>query len=189
MFSRRGEVLVKRGFAFLFLLLLLKNGDSALFFRTPSFCGVAFAETAGVSLEADAVLSAAESAFQAMKTRNYAELWGKLSRKSREAIVGNVMKAARKAGAGVEKGEVVRDFAEGGLFARAYWESYLTAFDPDAVLEHSRWDLGPIGKREAEILLKYEKAEQPARLKLFREDGLWRVGLEETFSGRRFLMQ
>jgi len=145
---------------------------------------MAAAETAG---ETDSILSAAESTFKAMKLRTYPELWGMLSRKSPDVIIGDVAKALKKAGNRVEKEEVGRDFAEGGALSKDYWESYLTAFDPDAVLEHSRWDMGLVGKKEAEILLQYRKAEQPARLKLFKENGFWRVGLEETFSGRRLL--
>jgi len=171
-------------YSLILFLLLIKSGEPPHIFPC-----VAFAETAAVlSLVDDAVISTAESAFKAMKQRNYPALWEMLSRKSQKTIVDNVAKAAKKAGAGVGKAEVSRDFAEGGAFARAYWDSYLTAFDPDAVLEHSRWELGPIGKKEAKIIIQHQKADQPAHLKLFRENGLWRVGLEETFAGRRFLM-
>jgi len=145
---------------------------------------VAAADMAG---ETDSILSVAESTFKAMKLRNYPELWCLLSRKSQDAIVGDVAKAVKKVGTQVEKKDVLRDFVEGGELSRAYWDSYLTAFDPEAVLEHSRWEMGTVGKKEAEIILQYQKAEQPARLKLFKEESLWRVGLEETFTGRRII--
>ncbi|MBP2684153.1 MAG: putative cytosolic protein, partial [Deltaproteobacteria bacterium] len=56
--------------------------------------------------------------------------------------------------------------------------------DPDIALEHSRWEIGSVGKDRAEILLTHHGADHPARLQLFREDGGWKVGLVETFWSR-----
>lgn len=96
-------------YSLILFLLLIKSGEPPHIFP-----GVAFAETAAVlSLVDDAVISTAESAFKAMKQRNYPALWEMLSRKSQKTIVDNVAKAAKKAGAGVGKAEVSRDFAEG----------------------------------------------------------------------------
>ncbi len=81
--------------------------------------------------------------------------------------------------------EVVRsDFVAGGPIARDYWDAFLRRFDPDAALEHSRWQIGSVGKDRAEILLTHHGADHPATLKMFREDGGWKAGLVETFWSR-----
>ena len=73
------------------------------------------------------------------------------------------------------------DFVAGGPIARDYWDAFLRRFDPDAALEHSRWEIGSVGKDRAEILLTHHGADHPATLKMFLEDGAWKVGLVETF--------
>jgi len=73
----------------------------------------------------------------------------------------------------------------GGPIAREYWDAFLRRFDPDAALEHSRWEIGSVGNDRAEILLTHHGADRPATLKMFLEDGEWRAGLVETFWGRR----
>jgi uncharacterized protein involved in type VI secretion and phage assembly len=45
--------------------------------------------------------------------------------------------------------------------------------------------MGPVQKNRAEIILRYQKSDHDALLKLFREEGLWKVGLDETFSTRQ----
>ena len=78
--------------------------------------------------------------------------------------------------------EAVRgDFVAGGPIARDYWDAFLRRFDPDVALEQSRWEIGSVGKDRAEILLTHHGADHPATLKMFREDGGWKVGLVETF--------
>ena len=79
---------------------------------------------------------------------------------------------------------VRRDFVAGGPIARDYWDAFLRRFDPDAALEHSRWEIGSVGKDRAEILLTHQGADHPATLKMFREDGGWKAGLVETFWSR-----
>ncbi len=71
--------------------------------------------------------------------------------------------------------------------ATAYWGAYLNIFDPDSFLEHSKWDKVKANTKDAEIVLHHKKSEHPAILKLFKEDGAWKVGLEETFRPRRWL--
>jgi len=36
-------------------------------------------------------------------------------------------------------------------------------------------------KKYAEIVIKYKKSENPFHLKMYKEDGIWKVGLVETF--------
>jgi hypothetical protein len=76
------------------------------------------------------------------------------------------------------------DFVAGGPIARDYWNAFLRRFDPDVAIEHSRWEIGSVGKDRAEILITRHGADRPATLKMFREDGGWKVGLVETFWSR-----
>jgi hypothetical protein len=139
-----------------------------------------------------AILSRAESLFQTMKARDYPAIFAALSAKSRETIVAETSaalaaaaKQAPPAKASPPDPEAVRgDFVAGGPIARDYWDAFLRRFDPDAALEHSRWEIGSVGKDRAEILLTHHGADRPATLKMFREDGGWKVGLVETFWSR-----
>ncbi len=143
---------------------------------------VAISVSAQTGEETDKILQTAESCFKAMKQKDYVGIWNTLSTKSKTAIAGDVFK--RAAGT-YSKEQVETDFSIGGLIARSYWDEYLFYFDPDTVLKDSKWDMGPIGRDQAEIILQYKKAEQPARLKMFKEQGLWKVGLIETFGMER----
>ena len=139
-----------------------------------------------------AILARAESLFQSMKTRDYPAIFAALSVKSRETIVSETTSALAAAGAPsapvkipAPGPEAVRsDFVAGGPIARDYWNAFLRRFDPDAALEHSRWEIGSVGNDRAEILLTHHGADRPATLKMFREAGGWKVGLVETFWSR-----
>jgi hypothetical protein len=71
--------------------------------------------------------------------------------------------------------------------AKAYWISYLNAFDPDSVLEQSKWGMGAIKKDKAEISILYKESAKPAVLILYMEGNVWKVGPEETFGPRNLL--
>jgi hypothetical protein len=151
-----------------------------------------------------AILARAESFFQSMKSRDYRAVFSALSAKSRETIVAETSTALAAAAGQPAAGKatvadtppasgtipapgpesVRNDFVAGGPIARDYWNAFLRRFDPDAALEHSRWEIASVGKDRAEILLTYRGAEHPATLKMFREDGGWKVGLVETFWSR-----
>jgi len=150
-----------------------------------------------------AILDRAESLFQSMKARDYPAIFAALSAKSRETIVAetaSALAAAKQAPPGKPTivdspsapardpapgpDEVRSDFVAGRPIARDYWDAFLRRFDPDAALEHSRWEIGSVGKDRAEILLTRHGADHPAILKMFLEDGGWKVGLVETFWSR-----
>ena len=140
-----------------------------------------------------AILARAESLFQSMKVRDYPAIFAVLSAKSRETIVAETTSALAVTGTPShapaktrppDPEAVRRDFVAGGPIARDYWDAFLRRFDPDAALEHSRWEIGSVGKDRAEILLTHHGADHPATLKMFREDGGWKAGLVETFWSR-----
>ena len=151
-----------------------------------------------------AILARAESLFQSMKNRDYPEIFAALSAKSQETIVTETSSAlvaaakqtppAKSTSADIpsepakasppDPEAVRRDFVAGGPIARDYWDAFLRRFDPDTALEHSRWEIGSVRKDRAELLLTHHGADHPATLKMFLEDGGWKVGLVETFWSR-----
>jgi len=151
-----------------------------------------------------AILDRAESLFQSMKARDYPAIFAALSAKSRETIVAETASALAAISKQAPPGKptaadapstpaknpapdpdaVRADFVVGGPIARDYWDAFLRRFDPDAALEHSRWEIGSVGKDQAEILLTHHGAEHPATLRMVLEDGEWKVGLVETFWSR-----
>lgn len=135
--------------------------------------------------EIDKILFSAESLFKTMKEKNYPKIWTFLSVKSKNMIIDDVYKAVNKTGASYKKEDINKDFTAGGLLAGSYWSNYLENFNPNFVLEESTWAMGKIEKDRAEIVVRYKKSEGPAMLKMFKEEGKWMVGLEETFRSSR----
>ena len=133
-----------------------------------------------------AILDRAESLFQSMKARDYPAIFAALSAKSRETIISETLSALAAAAkqAPTDPEALRSEFTAGGPIARDYWDAFLRRFDPDAPLEHSRWEIGSVEKDRAEILITHHRADHPATLKMFREDGDWKVGLVETFWSR-----
>ena len=120
-----------------------------------------------------------------MRTRDYPAIWALLSGKSRETIVNDVVREAERAQEGtVDPGDIERDFSHGGAISKAYWEAYLREFDPETALRESRWEMGEVGKEAAEIRITHRRSEQPAVLRMVLEEGVWKVGLVETFRPR-----
>jgi hypothetical protein len=134
----------------------------------------------GLTAEYDAasvtpVLNSAEKFFVSLKKRNFAESWELLSEKSRNTIIEDVSESNKKRGITISKETIEADFdSQGTIFNQA-------GFDPDIVLDHSRWEIGFIKKQTAEIIMTYKNSKNPARLQMYRESGSWRVGLVETF--------
>lgn len=126
-----------------------------------------------------------------MKERNYARIWFFLSNASRNTIIEdtyrNMVSYSKEKGKGmIFSREQIRDnFESGGTIAQVYWSSYIDAFNPDMVLEQSKWEMGKVGKDTAEINIIYKKAARPAIIQMHKEDDIWRVGLTETFKSAR----
>ncbi|MDD3249079.1 MAG: hypothetical protein PHF23_01715 [Smithellaceae bacterium] len=153
------------------------------------FCILLFASGAASAQSIDAaqqeqILSATESFFVQLKNKNYAAAWSSLSAKSRAKIVSNVRKENKKTGVESNDEALVKEFTAGGAIAKAYWDAFLFVFNPDIVLQDSKWEMGKIGSKEAEVVLQYKKSERPAILKLYKEDNAWKFGLDESFGAR-----
>ena len=139
--------------------------------------------------ETNNILFSAEALFKAMKEKNYSAIWKFLTIKSKTAIVKNLRKASDKAGVKCSEELISTDFGIGGPLSKAYWDSYLAEFDPDMVLEHSKWEMGITKNKKTAIIIHYEKSERPAILNLSKEEEIWKVGLEETFAARTILQK
>jgi hypothetical protein len=135
--------------------------------------------------DTDDILNAAESVFQNMAKRDFPALWQGLTAGTRRNILRSVQKAEGKAGHDYTEEQLRLAFEKGDAISREYWEGYLSQFDPKTILTDSRWSMGPVNRDRAEIILRHQKADHDALLKLFREDGVWKVGLDETFSTRQ----
>ena len=146
---------------------------------------------ASADKEQDNILSSAESLFKMMKEKNYSKIWLYLSNASRNSITNdsykNIMKYEEGSGREMRysREQIGVDFSNGGTIAQAYWNSYLDVFNPDIVLEQSRWKMGKVSKDRAQINVTYRKAEKPAIIQMYKEEGRWRVGLAETFSSSK----
>lgn len=130
------------------------------------------------------VLSAAENYFVHLKNKNYAAVWSALSAKSQAKIISDVRKENKKAGVEANDQALASDFAVGGAMAKAYWDGYLFVFNPDIALKECKWEIGKVGSGEAEVILQYKKSEKPAVLKLYRENNVWKFGMDESFGAR-----
>jgi hypothetical protein len=115
----------------------------------------------------------------------YPALWSGLSAASRKSIIVSVRRSLGKAGFEYSEESIRTDFEKNGEIARGYWGGYLAEFDPKMVLEESKWSMGEVKKDKAEIIIRHKKSEHDTILKMFREEGLWKVGLDESFSTRR----
>jgi hypothetical protein len=130
-------------------------------------------------------IDSAKSFFEQLNERNYPAVWADLTAKSKETIVSDVIKENRRFGGGYSSDQIMNDFRAGGPAAVAYWKAFLNNFDPDKALRKSTWKLGKAGREEAQVIIKYRRAEEPAVLRMFREEGRWKVGLTETFWTRK----
>jgi hypothetical protein len=135
----------------------------------------------------DQVLGSAEEFFQSLKDRNFILSWQLLTKKSRDTIINDVYKASRKIGGTTAKEDISKDFESAGIISLNYWNAFLDSFDPDMVLEESRWEIGFIKTDKAEIVITHKRSREPAVLSLSREGGIWKIGLVETFWTRKFL--
>jgi hypothetical protein len=156
------------------------------------FCFLAFIPVASAAVdpkETPEILDAAEAVFQNMAKKDFPALWRGLTAETQRSIIQSVQKAEGRIGHDHTEEQLRSAFQNGEALAREYWEAYLFRFDPKTVLNESRWNMGPVNKNRAEIILRHQKSDHDALLKMFREEGVWKVGLDETFSNRQWLQQ
>jgi hypothetical protein len=144
-----------------------------------------YATAAEKKIDSFAMLDAAEGVYRNMQQGNYSSLWQGLSARTRINIVRSVYDVERKNKTRITENDIRVDFECAGLISREYWVGYLSRFDPKSVLHESRWSMGEVRKDSAVILLRYQKSENDAHLKMFYEAGEWKVGLYESFSSRQ----
>ncbi len=135
--------------------------------------------------EQNQMLAAAESVFKAMKKNDYQKIWVLLTNASKNTIVDDIIKEESKWGGQHSREAIHDDLTTGGKLAKAYWSNYIAVFDPDIVLEQSKWQMGKTAKGKAIITIKHRKSDRPAELQMYKENGTWKVGLEETFRTSR----
>ncbi len=126
-------------------------------------------------------LNAVEGFFKDLKERHYIEVWNRLTEKSKIKIVDDVAKAFEKRGQIINKKEIYQDFSQNGYIAKAYWEGFLSYFNPDMVLIDSTWEPSKFTNSYGEIKIRYKNNENPAILKVYLENGEWKIGLTESF--------
>lgn len=145
-----------------------------------------FAASGNAGSEVGTILDNAEGLFKAMKVKDYNKIWDSITAKSKETIIEDVARALEKSGAKQYTEEQLKDdFSSCSVNCKAYWKGYLSNFNPDTVIEQSKWDIGIIKRDKAEIIVTYKRSERPAVIKMYKEDGTWKVGLTETFWSRK----
>ena len=139
----------------------------------------------------NAILFPAESFFKSLKEKNYSKTWISLSQKSQNTIIDDISKeilknqSSQTPTVGYSKEQINADLETGGSISKLYWNSYVQYFNPDMALEQSAWNIGFIKNDNAEITIQYKKSDSPAKLKMFKENNAWKVGLVETFWNRK----
>ncbi len=127
------------------------------------------------------VLTSAEGFFIALKEKRFSDAWKYLTTKSRDTIVSEVYDEINKTKAKIGRELVAEDFDKNDELSGLYWDAFIKNFDPDTVLEQSTWNIGQMKGDTAIIVLQYKESQYNSELKLYKEDGRWRVGLIESF--------
>jgi hypothetical protein len=150
-------------------------------------CGIA-QKRVMITDEEQSILSAAEKTFLCMSEKRYGELWESISRRSKEAVVRDVLDACDVMHIRCDGTKLRMSFANEGPDAVIYWENFLAAFDPNSVIRESRWMMGKAGAEKAEIIVFHRDSDREAVLKVVKEDGVWKMGLEESFGVRKRML-
>jgi hypothetical protein len=125
------------------------------------------------------ILESAEKFFISLKEKNYKVTWELLSERSRSTIVNDVYETSKDMGINLNKNLIEDDFNSNGAISQNYWNALINNFDPNIVLEERVWEFEKIKPDYAVILLKNKNI--VTRLKMYKEENLWKVGFVETF--------
>lgn len=136
----------------------------------------AYGEDAGSEA---AILNSAEVFFISLKQADFKAAWERLSDKSRRTIIDEEYGILKEK---INKEDLIKDFESGGERFLYYWNTYVEGFDPDLALKKAVWKMGEIKNDKAVIILHVEG---DAELRMFKEDGKWKVGLVESFWTRK----
>lgn len=137
--------------------------------------------------EISEVFSSAEKLFMSMRDRNYVLIWQSLTNETQQKTTHSIFRDLAGKGINLDRAAIANDFEAGGKIAKAYWDAYLSIFDPDDALSQSQWSIKKLKKDVAEINVHYKKSENTAVIKLYRQHNVWKVGLEESFGARRLI--
>ena len=131
--------------------------------------------------ESVVVLTVAREFFGNIEEKKYSLLWDGITEKSRKAVVNLVYEEQPKTGNRLTRAAIRKDFENCSVLCKSFWKGYFSAFDAGLALNQSEWDIGTIKRSKAEVLITHRNAESPAKLKMVRESGEWKVGFTETF--------
>lgn len=137
--------------------------------------------------EIDSILNSVEHVFKLMEAKDFCGIWQGITERSKKRIVDDIYKEEARLSkkenrsAFYTKEMIFHDFNTCNKISKEYWHAFLTNFDPKMALEQSTWSIGKIEQNYAEVILHYRKSERPAVLQVFKENGVWKLGLVETF--------
>lgn len=141
----------------------------------------------GQQKEINDILNASENIFKKMQDRDFKSIWQGITERSKKRIIEDVYKEGLKLSKKenkpfpLTKENIFEDFNNAGPISKAYWNSFLDNFDPKTALEQSTWKIGRLQENYGEVILHHKNSERPAILQMFKENGLWKLGLVETF--------
>jgi hypothetical protein len=127
------------------------------------------------------ILDSAENFFKALSDKKFDNAWMLLTKNSQETIIVDVYNASKMLGVTYTHDQLRGDFNINGFISKTYWNGFLKNFDPRIVLEECIWEKVLQKKDYAEIVIRYQKSDNPFYLKMFKENDVWKVGLVETF--------
>jgi hypothetical protein len=120
-----------------------------------------------------------------MQKKDYARIWEHLTQNSKDTIVQDTKKAIKSNAEEYSVGHIMNDFVCGQALSQAYWNAFLKNFDPNIVLEQSKWEIESVKSDKSEIKILYKKSSNPAILIMLKEQGEWKAGLVESFWTRK----
>lgn len=139
--------------------------------------------------EDNAVLDTADKFFSKLDNNDYPDLWHALSKTSKNKIADDILDAYKddkKNQYNITIKDIVADFDKCGNICNSYWMGFSRSFSAREVTMNSEWSIGKSEKDYYEIVLRNKKAQYPAILKIYKEDGAWKVGLTESFWLRKY---
>ncbi|PLX67361.1 MAG: hypothetical protein C0602_10590 [Denitrovibrio sp.] len=132
-----------------------------------------------------AAIEAADRFFVKMQHKEICSLWSMLTEESQRVIAKDIIKADN--GENDLTNEVVlNDFENCGEITQSYWNAYLSAFDPNTVVNDAAWSIKEASDKNVDISLMYKTSTKPAILHMYFENAKWKVGLVESFWIRKF---